>query len=385
MRLQSLTLAQVRNLAPLDLVPGPRFNVFAGDNGQGKTNLLESIYAVCTLRSFRTRRLTDLIAFGASSARLAAQVERGGSLRTYELIVPESGPRRVRLDDKAVRPASRYFGGFQVVLFAPEDLAVPRGAPADRRAFLDRAVFQRTPEYLTLAQSYDKVLKSRNALLKNLRERGGGAGRGAGGGAPLLEVYDQQLAELGARRIVLRHRFVSELEPRFRAAFEAIGRADKQPGLRYACRLREAPDAGALADQAEMTRRLAAALERARAVNLARATTTVGPHRDDLEITLDGRDAAAFASQGQLRALVLAWKTAELDLLTEAHGEAPILLLDDVSSELDPRRNEYLFEFLGSKRAQCFITTTHPSYVLTGPERVDYDVRSGTVKRQNSE
>ncbi len=345
--------------------------MLAGENGQGKTNILEAIYAVCTLRSFRTRRLADLIAFGQEEARLAAEVDRGGSVRTYELAIRPAG-RVARLDGKAVRPTSRYFGGFQVVLFAPEDLAVPRGSPGERRAFLDRAVFQRAPEYLGEAQSYDKVLKNRNALLRALRER-------QSRDYTLLEVYDQQLSELGARRMVRRAHLLDEIAPRFRRAFEAIARIDLAADLAYAPSLE-----GFTRDESRVAGALTEALARSRAQDIARAATSVGPHRDDLELTLGGQAAGAFASQGQLRAMVLAWKTAELDLLEDAHGEPPILLLDDVSSELDPRRNEYLFEFLRVKRNQCFVSTTHPRHVLATEERVDYDVSSGDVTRQNS-
>lgn len=350
--------------------------MFAGENGQGKTNLLEAIYAVCTLRSFRTRRMAELVQFGRPDTRLAAEVERGGSVRTYEVTIGPSG-RQVRLDGKAVRPASRYFGGFQVVLFAPEDLTVARGAPADRRAFLDRAVFQRTPEYLAEAQDYDKVLRSRNAVLRAGQGRGGGS-RDIGG---LLPVYDQKLVELGARRVHRRGQLVAELGPRLAAAYAAISRTELVAAARYA--VPWLPPDTDLGDQRSIADGLAAALVSARPADLARGVTTVGPHRDDLDLTLAGRSAAAFASQGQLRALILAWKIAELELLTETHGETPILLLDDVSSELDPQRNEYLFDFLRSKRTQCAVTTTHPRHVLATTPRVDFEVHSGIVTRQN--
>ena len=376
MLLRHLQLTAVRNLAPLSLDPGPGFNVFAGENGQGKTNLLEAVYAVCTLRSFRTRRLADLIAFDQSQARLAAEVDRSGSVRTYELVIGHQG-RQVRLDDKAVRPVSRYFGGFQVVLFAPEDLAVPKGSPSERRAFLDRAVFQRVPEYLAEAQSYEKVLRNRNAVLRGMRER---ASRDPG----LLEVYDQQLAELGARRMVRRAGLLDELRPRFRDAFEAIGRADRAADLVYAPQLEAGAVAASAGDEAALTGLLLEALAAARHADIARAATGVGPHRDDLDLRLGDRAAAAFASQGQLRAMVLAWKIGEMELLAETHGDPPILLLDDVSSELDPRRNEYLFEFLAEKRHQVMVTTTHPKHVLGTRDRVDFEVRSGVVTRQNS-
>lgn len=375
MLVRTLQLTSVRNLAPLQLEPGPRFNVFAGENGQGKTNLLESLYAVCTLRSFRTRRLGELIAFDRPEARLAAEVARGGSVRTYEVHLRPSG-RQVLLDGKAVRPVARYFGGFQVVLFAPEDLSVPRGAPAERRAFLDRAVFQRAPEYLGEAQAYDRVLRNRNAVLRGAQ--GKGAGRDISG---LLEVYDQQLAALGARRMHRRGALVAELGPRVVAAFDAIGRAGLEADLRYAPHRPEL--AVLLSDPEALATQLQVALAGSRAADLTRGATTVGPHRDDLEFTLDGRPAAAFASQGQLRALVLAWKISELELLTEAHQDAPILLLDDVSSELDPRRNEYLFEFLRARGSQCFVTTTHSRHVLASEDRVDFELESGRVRAQN--
>lgn len=303
-------------------------------------------------------------------------MERGGSVRTYEVTLSPGG-RQARLDGKAVRPAARYFGGFQVVLFAPEDLTVARGAPADRRAFLDRAVFQRAPEYLGEAQDYDKVLRSRNAVLR-ANQRGGGARDTAG----LLAVYDQKLAELGARRVHRRSQLVRELAPRLRAAFASISRSGLEADARYAPSW--TPAGVELADEAELAAALAQALAAARPADVARGATTVGPHRDDLELALDGRAAAAFASQGQLRALVLAWKIAELELLTDSHGEAPILLLDDVSSELDPQRNEYLFEFLRLKKTQCAITTTHPRHVLASEPRVDFELSSGIVTRQNS-
>ena len=338
--------------------------------------MLEAIYAVCTLRSFRTRRLVELIQFGRPDARMAAEVERGGSIRTYEVVIGPTG-RQVRLDGKAVRPASRYFGGFQVVLFAPEDLTVARGAPAERRAFLDRAVFQRSPEYLGEVQDYDKVLRSRNAVLRAGLGRGGGS-RDVGG---LLPVYDQKLVELGARRVQRRVALLAELEPRLRAAYAAISRTDLVASVRYATPW--LPTAVDERDLESIVAGLTEAIARARPADLARGATTVGPHRDDVELTLDGRSAAAFASQGQLRALILAWKIAELELLGDAHGEPPILLLDDVSSELDPQRNEYLFEFLRSKETQCAITTTHPRHVLATAPRTDFDVRSGVVTRQN--
>lgn len=358
----------------MTLEPGPRFNVLHGDNGQGKTNVLEAIYVAGALRSFRTQRLADLIAFGAEEAYLAARVAREGMERVYELTLkPRS--RKVRLDGKTVRPISKYFGDFNVVLFAPEDLLVPRGSPADRRRFLDRCVFNRNAEYLGHVQAYDKVIKNRNALLRQIAEP-----------TPpptwktLLEVFDQQVAELGARVVTARRKLVAEVLPRFQRAFEAITQTGIEVKVAYVVP-EELERAGDSLD--EVASQMAALLESARRRDMARMTTSVGPHRDDLAFVFGGHAAAAFASQGQLRALVLAWKTAEMDLLADSHGEAPILLLDDVSSELDSTRNEFLFDFLRSRDNQCFITTTHPKHVLLDADRVDFRVCEGIVTVQD--
>ncbi|MCE9577859.1 MAG: DNA replication/repair protein RecF [Deltaproteobacteria bacterium] len=369
MRIAALEVEGVRNLAPLVLSPSPRFNVFVGDNGQGKTNLLESIYVAATLRSFRTTRLAEIIQFGAPGARIRARVERGGLTRLYDVTIgPHS--RQVRLDGKAPRPVSRYFGDLNVVLFAPEDLHLPRGAPADRRRFLDRAVFNRRGEHLTVVADYDKALRSRNALLREAA-----AGRRTKGIGDQLAVWDEQVATLGARVIAHRRAYLAELRGPVQAAFDAIARAGKPADVTYAS---AAPEIAAAAD-ADLPAALRAALAATQARDLARGSTSVGPHRDDLAFGFDGHEAAAVASQGQLRALVLAWKTAEIDLLERVHGEPPILLLDDVSSELDPQRNRYLFEYLAERQGQCFITTTHAGFVLLDRNRVDHQVRDGRI------
>jgi DNA replication and repair protein RecF len=337
--------------------------VFSGDNGQGKTNLLEAIFAVATLRSFRTAKLTDLIAFGAEQAQLGARVAKDGLTRVYELQIGQ-GTRRVTLDGKVVRPLSRYFGGFNVVVFTPEDLALPRAAPADRRRFLDRGVFNYRPEYLATAQDYERVLKTRNTVLRQ-------AGAGAIDGRrteEMLAVYDVQLAAFGARMIAARQDFLAIVRGELQTVFASITRTGLDASARYVVR-----SAATTPDE------IAARLRESRIKDLATSATQVGPHRDDLVFELSGREAGTYASQGQLRAIMLAWKTAELSVLGRAHGDPPILLLDDVSSELDPQRNEFLFEHLATLAGQCFITTTHPGHVLLRQHRADYRVGNGEI------
>lgn len=366
MRLLSLKLVGVRNLAPLMLTPGPRFNVLAGENGQGKTNVIEAIYAVCALRSFRTARLAEMIALGQTDAHIDARVLTGDLERTFSLTIRERG-RQTRVDGKLIRSVARYFGGFNVVLFAPEDLYLPKRSPSARRRFVDRTVFGRDPGFLPLAQDYDKVLRSRNAILRDPGRR-----HHAG---DLLDVYDHQLAGLGGRIIARRRALVSDIQPRVREAFAAIAGGQLDADVAYV-----APPSLADTKDADLEPALAADFAAARAADLGRGHTTVGPHRHDLAFTLAGQPADKIASQGQLRALILAWKIAELDLLTGHLGEPPLLLLDDVSSELDAERTRYLFDFLAAREHQCFITTTVPEHVFSTAERVDFSVSRGVVK-----
>jgi len=276
----------------------------------------------------------------------------------------------VRLDGKAVRPVSRYFGQFNVVLFCPEDLLIPRGSPGSRRRFLDRAVFNRQPGHLVAVRDYEKTIKSRNSLLKDALATGRRD-------ETLLSVYDEQVAAFGARIIDSRLRLMAEIKPMFCRAFESITQTGLTVDVLYDSQL---PDLSLGTELEQIQEKLTAALAEARPVDFRRATTSVGPHRDDIEFRLAERSASAFASQGQLRALVLAWKTSELELLEKVHGEAPILLLDDVSSELDETRNQYLFEFLRHRHNQCFITTTHPKHVLLTSNRRDFEVDSGRIE-----
>jgi DNA replication and repair protein RecF len=358
-----LTAENVRNLAPLTLEPRERFNVFVGDNGQGKTNLLEAIYAVAALRSFRTSRLADMVAFGAPEARVGARVLKDELVRVYEVTIAPGG-RKVTLDGKAARPLARYFGGFNVVVFTPEDLLLPRGAPSERRRFLDRAVFNARPGYLASVQDYEKVLKQRNAILKLAAQSAMTPARVE----EMLSIYDAQLAELGRSVANARATLVEDLRIEVAQAFAAITHGERQASAHYVSKT-----AGATTEAVLQAHR------DGRMKDLATQSTQFGPHRDDLAFELDGRDAGLFASQGQLRAIMLAWKTAELAVLTRVHGDQPILLLDDVSSELDPARNAYLFEHLASAAGQCFITTTHEGHVLLSRDRADYRIQNGQI------
>jgi len=265
-----------------------------------------------------------------------------GAERDVAVQVDERG-REAFVDGKPVRDLSQYFGGVSVVAFTPDDLAVIKGGPDGRRRFLDRAVFNRFPSHLEAARDYARALKQRNRLLKE------------GAEPTVLDAHNEELARLGARIAVSRAALIAELEPRAAQGFAAIAPEDGPLGLRY--EPRDIP-AEARGEEEAARAALLLGLRRSTARDVERGFTSVGPHTHDLELLFGDRPARTYASQGQQRAIVLALKIGEIENLRAVLGRAPLLLLDDVSSELDPARNAYLMGYLRASGLQVFLTTT---------------------------
>jgi DNA replication and repair protein RecF len=343
--------------------------VLWGPNAQGKTNFLEAIYYIGTLRSFRAGHAVELIRFGAPRAELEAAVERQELARELRVVV-EPRRRVAEVDGKAVRSAAEYCGSLNAVVFAPEDLGLPKGSPAARRRFLDRAVFEARPAYLTEAQAFQRLLKHRNALLRR-------AAAGAPVAPELLEAYDERLAAAAAVVVVRRRELLVALAERFASAFASIARMGIAARLRYVA----APEVDAAPDEPAVATALAGLLAARRDRDLRRGYTSAGPQADDVEIELDGRPARLHASQGQLRALVLALKCSEILHVKEKTNDPPVLLLDDVSSELDPERNAYLFELVGRIGCQTVITTTDRRHLALAEKSLEFQVVGGIVQR----
>ncbi|MEA2700041.1 MAG: replication and repair protein RecF [Myxococcales bacterium] len=365
MRIGQLSATGWRNLAPLSLPLGPRLTVLYGDNGQGKTNVIEAIYYLATLRSFRTSQAADLVAVGlgpAGLARVSADVESTELQRKLQVTVGAGG-RTVTVDGKVVRGSAAIFGALSVVLFVPEDLLLLRAPPMARRRFLDLAVFNVERAYYKEASAFQRVLKSRNSLLRQGRAQG-----------TLLETYDEELARAGARLVVRRRVLVSELGPRLHRYFVALHGA-------FAVELlyRSDPSVEAAPDEPSVSAALLAGLRARHELDQRRRFTGFGPQTDDLEIVLGGRLARTHASQGQIRSLVLALKMAELANVEQRRGEAPVLLLDDVPSELDPQRREHLFQLVSTLSCQTVISVSDRQVVPPLEARVDFAVAAGIV------
>jgi len=358
LRLEALTLSGVRNLQPLTFEPGPRFNVVFGDNGAGKSNLLEAIAYLASLRSFRGAAKEDIIASGQETASMVAKVSAEPLSREYRIQMHRERPRSIVVDGKRPSSLGAYYTTLQLVLFHPADVELAIGGPTHRRAFLDRMLEQLDAGYARLLAEYDKALRSRNRLLKSERPD-----------ARSITAYDAMLASHGARVGAARARLVADLAPLAEAHFAEITDHGLPLSLSYAAR--HEPDAESLAK----------ALRDSYAKDLARGFTGVGPHGDDLRIGVFESLAKHHASQGQHRAIVLALKVAELLVLGQRTGRVPILLLDDVSSELDRTRNRRLFGLLSRLGGQVFLTTTHREFILLDEARADFKVERGTIEQ----
>ena len=339
MKLIKLKLASFRNLQNLELAPGKKFNVFYGKNGQGKTNLLESIYLLATMKSFKQAKNAELIAFGSEFALIRGVVERDQVQREIALLLEKQG-KKAKIDAKMVTRLDDFFGNLNVVLFTPEEISMVRGGPEMRRRYLDRAVFTCDLSYLAAYHDYAKILKNRNALLK--------VSEGFG-----IEVWTEKLIESAQRVIARRRAYLHEMGLLLQRFYSEISGNDETVQVEY--RLHGVDEKAFAEDPAGALDR---ALKAHAAEEKRRCSTAIGPHRDDLYFGLNGRSARHFASQGQQRCFVLALKMAEIEYITRCFEAPPVLLLDDMTSELDRERNRNLMEFLKKREMQVFITTT---------------------------
>lgn len=371
MRLTSLSVRHFRNLAAVDLEPHPRFNILVGQNGQGKTNLLEAIYFLAALRSFRSFRLRDLIGHGHDEATVIGHVDRDGDQRDLSLRIRPTG-RRIDVNGKLLRDTSRFFGSLNATVFAPEDTWVLRGSPSDRRTMLDRMVFHAKPTHGEVALRYDTTLRNRNALFRD----------DAPPDPALMAAYNAELAQTGAQLYHNRLAWLDQLQAPLHDAFCEIFGAPHEVAWRYEATWPDDIGHDPLPTPATLYNLeawLLAGLQRASRREQQRGHTLVGPHRDDIVGVLDGQPMRVWASQGQHRAFVLALKIVEIQRLTDQFGHPPLLLLDDVSSELDPIRNARLFSFLDRIQGQVFLTTVDPAALGLRSAQSRYTMQNGQL------
>lgn len=361
LRFERAQLASFRNIESALIAPSPRLNLIWGDNGQGKTSVLEALYAVATTRSFRTDKLAQAVKTGQPQARVTATVREGDFVRELGLKQGLRG-REVSLDGKRPKTLVSYAVRTPVVVFHPRDLELVTGAASERRRLLDRLILYADPQGAEAARRYAEALKERQRLLET-----------RGVSAAELGDFERVAAEHGARFARARREATERLLPELSAAFASVTPSELALDARY------------LPGGSQNAEEFLTELRARRPEDYRRGRASFGPQKDELGLEVDGRPARSDASQGQQRLLSLSLKLAELRCIERTRRAHPVLLLDDVSSELDAHRTESVLALLQASQGQIFVTTTRPELfaqsVFAPSDRADFRVENGRVTK----
>ncbi len=379
-----LTLHDFRSYAAVDVELGPGVTAFIGRNGQGKTNLVEAVDYLSRLSSHRVASDAPLVRAGAERGLVRAAVVRDGRTAVLEVELNPGKANRARVNKSPLPRARDLVGLVRTVVFSPEDLALVKGDPSERRRFLDDLLVLRTPRLAGVRADYDRVLRQRNSLLKTARaaRRGSTSEQSA---LSTLEVWDDHLARTGGELLAERLALVEALRPYVGKAYETVARGASREDaeIDYAPSLALPEDAGATPDPAALAEALLAEVERRRGDELDRGISLVGPHRDELRLTLGNGElrlpVKGYASHGESWSFALALRLASYDLL-RADGDDPILLLDDVFAELDTERRDQLAALVADAE-QVLVTAAVRADVPTALAGVRYVVSDGEVTR----
>jgi len=387
-----LSLADFRSYAAVELQLDSGVTALVGPNGHGKTNLVEAVCYLATLSSHRVATDAPLVRLGASRAIVRGAVVRGGRTALVELEIVPGAANRARINRAPVPRAREVLGLLRAVVFAPEDLALVKGDPDGRRRFLDELLVARAPRFAGVRSDYDRVLRQRNALLKTA----GATIRAGHGDVRTLDVWDSHLATVGADLLAARLRLVADLAPHVAKAYDAVSQGQGEVSLAYRSSLPsddEHPGSGLtgscltdpeLAGAELLQARLLEAMTRARAAELQRGVSLVGPHRDDLVLSLGPFPAKGYASHGESWSFALALRLAAFELLRgdagpDGDGE-PVLILDDVFAELDTGRRDRLAALVVPAE-QVLVTAAVPQDVPEALAGARVDVMGGEVRR----
>lgn len=345
MNIERLQLTHYRNYESLTLDFSPKINVFIGENAQGKTNVMESIYVLAMAKSHRTSNDKELIRWDSDYGKIEGVVQKRYGSLPIELTVSKKG-KKGKINHLEQTKLSNYIGQMNVVMFAPEDLNVVKGSPQIRRRFIDMEIGQISPVYLHDLLTFQKILKQRNHLLKNNQGR-------SSLNDVMFDVYTEQYIQAAVQIIRKRFQFMELLQEWAEPIHAGISRGLETLVIKY--RPVTGMDASWTAE--EMARYLEKKLAEVKQRELERGVTLIGPHRDDLQFLVNGYDVQTYGSQGQQRTTALSLKLAEIELIKQETKEAPILLLDDVLSELDDYRQSHLLNTIQGE-VQTFVTTT---------------------------
>ncbi|NHC47401.1 DNA replication/repair protein RecF [Motilibacter aurantiacus] len=376
MHVAHLSLTDFRSYPEVEVPLEPGTTAFVGPNGQGKTNLVEAVGYVATLGSHRVPADAPLVRIGAERAVVRASVVREGRPVLVEIEVNPGRANRARINRSPVPRPREVLGLLRTVLFAPEDLALVKGDPGERRRFLDDLLVSRAPRFAGVRADYERVLKQRNALLKSA----GAKVRSGGGDVATLDVWDAHLARTGADLLAARLELVDALRPLVDKAYDEVSRGKGPTGLDYRSSLEGALGQEVPAqDRETLAEALLEAVRRLRRSELERGVSLVGPHRDDLVLRLGAAPAKGYASHGESWSYALALRLASYDLL-RADGGEPVLVLDDVFAELDTDRRERLAARIAPAE-QVLVTAAVPGDVPEALAGARFDVAEGSARR----
>ena len=366
MQVLNIRLNEFRNYKELTLSPDSIINVFLGNNAQGKTNLLEAIHFASLGRSQRAQKEADLIRWEHDQAIIHLAFNKLGVEQSIAFELSRDKPRRILLNEQPIR-IRQLIGKFNTVLFAPEDLFLIKGSPANRRKFLDAEISQASPVYFADLLTYNKVLTQRNSLLKLIKD-----GQAKPDNLPL---WNEQLINVAVKVIKKRLDAVSKLSRLANDLQQNISSSQEKLIITYEIHGAEEIDPLQIDLEKWYTSKVTANQQ----IDIIRGTTTFGPHLDDIKLFINDRDLRLFGSQGQQRTAVLALKLSEVEFLKEETGDYPILLLDDVMSELDTHRRTELLNFLNGEHIQTFITATDLAYFPENAKADFFNVSAGTI------
>lgn len=339
MRIDSLSLVHFRNYNQYTMTFDKDINILIGKNAQGKTNIIEAIYVLSLSKSFRTSHHLQMVSFDEKYCKIQGDIFSNKRKKQLEIIINDTY-KKAKIDGKEIVRSSDYVGHLNVVVFIPDDLSLVKGNPSIRRKFIDLELSKVSPIYVFYLQKYQHLLKERNKFLKN--------NQGKDSYDTLyLDVLDEQLAKLQIEIIQKREDFIKILSTQVQTIYQSISSLQEQITLSYACFIKQ-----------EVTYEgILLMYQKSRKRDIRYGMTHIGIHKDDMLLMMDEKEAAMFASQGQQRTIVLAIKIALVEVIKEQIGEYPVLLLDDVLSELDDHRKTMLLNIL-DKKIQTFITTT---------------------------
>lgn len=365
MTINRLTLNHFRNYAQLDVTPAPGVNLICGENAQGKTNFLEAIFFLSCVKSFHAKKERELIQFGEVRAQIEADVTTRERTLALRLELYENAKRKIFENQILQKRLLDYVGTVQTVVFSPDDLLMIKEGPSNRRRFLNIAISQLKPNYIQTLAEYNRIIEHKNKILKN---------DDTPAKTDLLAVFNEKLARAGAVLIRYRSDFINNLSNYAKTIHHEMSGRDEILTLRYATdRYIENPNG----ETESLYKSLLSHLEDRTAAEMEAHACLIGPHKDDLEILVDGMPAKFFASQGQIRTAVLSLKMAERAVFEQMTGELPILLLDDVLSELDKNRQAYLLHKIS--HGQVFISSCSNHIFEKSEDVCTFVIKNGAV------